>query len=74
MPTLITGQCPTPRHLSPELSWTFTPPLLLSQEDEEQQQQQQQAVEEEEEEEEEGVEGMDEDRMPGTDLAVYGEH
>ena len=47
---------------------------MLSQEDEEQQQQQQQAVEEEEEEEEEGVEGMDEDRMPGTDLAVYGEH
>ena len=42
------------------------------QEDEEQQQQQQQAVEEEEEEEEEGVEGMDEDRMPGTDLAVHG--
>lgn len=48
----------------------------LSESEEEEEELQQQAEEEgmaEEEEEEEGAEAMEEDRMPGTDLALYGE-
>lgn len=65
--------CADPRRLSAVLLCVCPCPALQEEEELQQQAEEEGMAEEADEDEEAGAEAMEEDRMPGTDLALYGE-